>query len=61
MRAIWYGDHIKGGGRHDTEGNISRETPPYNMSCMSLYNGMMDGRDYLKGYGMNETQTTQSQ
>lgn len=50
-------DHIKGGGRHDTERGMFHEDLTHNMDNLRVvcrrHNGMMDRRDYLKGYGMN--------
>ena len=50
-------DHIKGGGRHDTERGMIIEGKTHNMANLRVvcrrHNGMIDRYDYLKGYGMN--------
>lgn len=50
-------DHIKGGGRHDTERGMFVQGLTHSMSNFRVvcqrHNGMMDRRDYLKGYGHN--------
>lgn len=50
-------DHIKGGGRHDTERGLIVENLTHNMDNLRVvcrrHNGMIDRRDYLKGYGHN--------
>ena len=50
-------DHIKGGGRHDTERGMVVKSLTHNMDNLRVvcrrHNGMMDRRDYLKGYGSN--------
>lgn len=50
-------DHIKGGGRHDTERGLFVEGLTHNMSNLRVvcrrHNGMMDRRDYISGYGHN--------
>lgn len=50
-------DHIKGGGRHDTERGLIVANLTHNMDNLRVvcrrHNGMIDRRDYLKGYGHN--------
>lgn len=50
-------DHIKGGGRHDTERGLFVQGLTHSMDNLRVvcqrHNGMMDRRDYLKGYGHN--------
>ncbi len=50
-------DHIKGGGRHDTERGMFVKGLTHSMSNLRVvcrrHNGMMDRRDYLSGYGHN--------
>lgn len=50
-------DHIKGGGRHDTERGMFNKALTHNKDNFRVvcqrHNGMMDRRDYLSGYGSN--------
>jgi hypothetical protein len=50
-------DHIKGGGRHDTERGMFAEKLTHNMKNLRVvcrrHNGMIDRRDYLSNIGKN--------
>jgi len=50
-------DHIKGGGRHDTENNNFLPGLTHNMANLRVvcrrHNGMFDRNDFLKGIGNN--------
>ncbi|MCK9370754.1 hypothetical protein M0R04_12665 [Candidatus Dojkabacteria bacterium] len=50
-------DHIKGGGRHDTERGMIVENLTHNMDNLRVvcrrHNGMMDRLDFTKGIGHN--------
>jgi hypothetical protein len=50
-------DHIKGGGRHDTERGMVVEDLTHNMDNLRVvcrrHNGMIDRLDYTKGMGHN--------
>ena len=50
-------DHVKGGGRHDTERGLIVPELTHNMNNLRVvcrrHNGMIDRRDFLGGIGRN--------
>lgn len=50
-------DHMRGGGRHDTERGMFAEGLTHNMNNLRVvcrrHNGMMDRMDFVRGIGKN--------